>query len=301
MTQQSKALRVALIGFGEVGTTLAVGLIAGGAQLVAYDKGYQTPPFAELLQRRSRELGIRLVPSIAEVVAGADLILAMVPGGAAYEAASEAAAVLKAGQIYADLGTASPPVKEKISQLLEPTGAAFVDVAIMGALPQDKHRVPTLVSGKEAARYCEMVKPFEMKAEVAGDRPGRAAAIKMFRSILMKGFEALVFEALLAARTWDVTDTVMESVSQSMGSRPFYPDWTSHFVRGGAIHAARRAHEMDMVMETMNDVGVEPRMTRATAAMLHWVADMGLREQYGGVTPTDWQEVMGEIEKRAEK
>lgn len=208
------------------------------------------------------------------MVAKADLILAMVPGGAAYEAASEAAPVLKAGQIYADLGRASPPVKEKISQLIEPSGALFVDVAIMGALPQDKHRVPTLVSGKEAASYCELVRPFGMKAEVAGDRPGRAAAIKMFRSIMMKGIEALVFEALLAARTWNVTDTVMESVSESLGSRPLYPDWASHFVRGGAIHAARRAHEMDMVIETMQDVGVEARMTHATAEMLHWTADL---------------------------
>ena len=301
MAVQNQALRVALIGFGEVGRSLGAGLKAGGAELVAYDKGYRTPPFGDLIQRRAEEAGIPLMPSIPEVVAGADLILAMVPGSAALEAASEALPALKPGQIYADLGTASPPVKEKISQLLAPTGASFVDVAIMGSLAQDKHRVATLVTGIEAARYRDLVTPFGMKVEVAGDRPGRAAAIKMFRSILMKGMEALVFEALLAARSWDVTDTVMESVSASLGSRPFYPDWASHFVRGGAIHAARRAHEMDMVLETMRDVGVEARMTQSTAAMLHWIAQLDLREHYGGETPDSWQDVIEEIAKRTEQ
>jgi len=301
MAVQNQALRVALIGFGEVGRSLGAGLKAGGAELVAYDKGYQTPPFGELIQRRAREDGITLLPSIVEAVAGADMILAMVPGGVAFDVASEALPALKPGQIYADLGTASPPVKEKISQLLEPTGSSFVDVAILGSPAQDGHRVATLVSGKEAARYRDMVTPFGMKVELAGDRPGRAAAIKMFRSILMKGIEGLILEALLAARAWDVTDTVMESVSGTLGKQPFYPDWVSHSVRGGAIHAARRAHEMDMVIETMQDVGVEARMTRATAETLHWAAGLGLREHFGGEIPGSWQEVIEEIAKRTEQ
>lgn len=97
MTEQSRALRVALIGFGEVGRSLGAGLKAGGAELVAYDKGYRTPPFGDLIQRRAEEAGIPLMPSIPEVVAGADLILAMVPGGVALEAASEALPALKPG------------------------------------------------------------------------------------------------------------------------------------------------------------------------------------------------------------
>src|SRR5450830_1008777 len=101
MTEQSRALRVALIGFGEVGRSLGAGLKAGGAELVAYDKGYETPPFGELIQRRAREVGITLLPSIVEAVAGADMILAMVPGGVAFDVASEALPALKPGQIYA--------------------------------------------------------------------------------------------------------------------------------------------------------------------------------------------------------
>lgn len=244
------------------------------------------------------EAGIPLLVSIPEVVDRADLILAMVPGGAAQEAASDAVPALKPGQLYADLGTASPPTKERISQLVESTGAAFVDVAIMGTPQHNRHGVATLASGRDASRYRDMVTPFGMKVEVVGERPGKAAAIKMFRSILMKGTEALILEALLACRTWNVTDDVMRSVSATLGRQPFYPDWVAHQVASDAIHGERRAHEMDMVIETMRDVGIEPRVTRGTAEMLHWAAGLGLREHFGGETPADWRAVIEEIAAR---
>jgi hypothetical protein len=116
---------------------------------------------------------------------------------------------------------------------------------------------------------------------------------------MMKGIEALILEALLACRKWDVTDDVMASVSRSLDKQHFYPDWVAHATRGTALHAARRAHEVDMVMETLRDVGVEPLATRGTAARLHWAADLKLREHYGGVAPDDWREVIEEVLRRS--
>ncbi len=292
------SLRVGLVGFGEVGTAIGVGLRSQGIEVSAFDKGYQTPPFGELIQKRAREAGVPLLDSVAAVAAASDLILAMVPGGAAVAAATEAASVLKPGQMYADMGTATPPAKERMAVLVEATGADFVDVAIMGSPHQDKHSVPTLSSGKQAERYKSLVTPFGMKVSVVGDRAGRAAAIKMFRSIFMKGIEALTIETLLACETWGVTDAVMGTINTTMEKMRWFPEHANFLVTTDAIHGERRAHEMDMVCETMEAVGVEPRMTRATAAFIHWTASLGLKEHFGGEVPARWEDVVAEISGR---
>ncbi|MHB0869284.1 MAG: NAD(P)-dependent oxidoreductase [Chloroflexota bacterium] len=291
-------IRIGLVGFGEVGTALGLGLKSQGIEVVAYDAGYQTAPFGELIQKRAREAGVPLLASVAEVVKASDLTLAMVPGGVALNAATDAAAAIKPGQMYADLGTATPPMKEQMAKLIEAAGAAFVDVAIMGSPHQDRHSVPCLTSGKEAQRYKDMVTPFGMKVTVVGDRPGRAAAIKMFRSIFMKGIEALCVETLMACKTWDVTDEVMGSINVTMEKMRFFPEHVNFLVTTDAIHGGRRAHEMDMVKETMEAVGVEPKMTRGTAELIHWTAGLGLREHFGGEVPARWEDVVDEIFRR---
>ena len=62
--------------------------------------------------------------------------------------------------------------------------------------------------------------------------------------------------------------------------------------------AGQHINVMDMVVQTMLDVGVEPRMTRATVEMLHWTASLGLKEQFGGEVPSNWQTVVDEIFRR---
>ena len=298
MATESNKIRVGLVGFGEVGSSLGIGLRSQGVRVTGYDKGYQTPPFGELIQRRAREAGVPLAASVKELVEASDLILAMVPGALALGAATEAAAHIKPGQTYVDMGTATPPLKEQMAELVEAAGASFVDVAIMGSPLQDKHRIPCLASGREAERYRDTVTPLEMKVEVVGDRPGRAAAIKMFRSIFMKGIEALCVETLLACKTWDVTDAVMGSINTTMEKMRWFPEHVNFLVTTDAIHGARRAHEMDMVIETMEAVGVEPTMTRSTAALIHWTAGMGLKEHFGGEVPANWEAVIDELFRR---
>ena len=92
-----------------------------------------------------------------------------------------------------------------------------------------------------------------------------------------------------------MADTVMGTVTKSLGKQPFYPDYTDFLVTTDAIHAERRAHEMDMVIQTMQDVGVEPTMTRATAEVIHWTAGLGLKEHFKGEVPPNWRVVVAEI------
>src|SRR5450756_2351490 len=124
---------------------------------------------------------------------------------------------------------------------------------------------------------------------------------KMFRSIFMKGIEALVIETLMACKTWDVADVVMDTVTKTLDKQPFYRDFTDFLVTTDAIHAERRAHEMDMVIETMEAVGIEPKMTRSTAEVIHWTAGLGLKEHFGGEVPANWETVVDEIFRRLGK
>ena len=99
-----------------------------------------------------------------------------------------------------------------------------------------------------------------MRASVAGAEIGAAAAIKMVRSVMIKGIEALTLECFLAASRAGVIDEVAASMKNN------YPglDWAKivpYNLERMASHGERRAAEMEEVADTLRELGVEPLMT----------------------------------------
>jgi len=288
---------VAFIGFGEVGSSIARGLRGEGVEgIVAHDK-FAQGQFGDLIRRRAAEAAVRLVDSCAEAVSGAEVVLATVTASEALNAAQEASRSLRPGQIYADLNSASPRVKEAIAAAIAPSGAGFADATIMGTPAEQLHRVPILASGDAAERLRALMAPCGMQITVVGERPGRAAAIKMFRSGVMKGLEALLGECLLAARRYGVDDVVLESMARFMDSKPF-AEMANMLITTDAIHALRRAQEVDFAVQTIEETGVEPIVTRAVRDRLYWSAGLKLKERFQGVPPASYQEVFAAIEER---
>ncbi|MEO0248667.1 MAG: DUF1932 domain-containing protein [candidate division WOR-3 bacterium] len=280
------------IGFGGAGYGLAKGLHqAGMKDILFYDRLQETPPYGEVIQRRAVEAGAVSTAGIGDLVPQVDVVFSCVTGPMAVSVAREAAPFLRKEHLFADVNTAAPQVKEQVAEIVEQTGADFVDAAMMGAIPTFLHRVPILASGVGAERFKATMEPYGMNIRVIGPKPGQASAIKMFRSIFMKGMLSLFLEMLTAAHRYGVEETVLNSIAETMEETPFL-ETARIQVTKGVVNAERMAHEMEEVVATLEGMGVPAGMSRAAMEKLLWCADFGLRERYGGELPKTLAEVL---------
>jgi 3-hydroxyisobutyrate dehydrogenase-like beta-hydroxyacid dehydrogenase len=212
-----------------------------------------------------------------------NLVVCLAPGKLALPIARQAKRHLTAVHIYVDATTASVRDMEKAAQMLEGS-AAFVDAAVMDPVPMNGIKVLTVASGSHAPRFKSLLEPYGMNIQVVGEKPGGASAMKLLRSVCMKGLAALLLESLEAAQRYGITDALTADMARFIDGRPF-EDVIKRFVCGTAIHAGRRVHEVTEAMALLKSLGASTRMTKSTRGMLEDIADMGLRERFGSREP----------------
>ena len=292
------SVKIGFIGFGEVGHEMSKGFAeAGITGIVAYDAMQDHPLYSKLVRERAEISGVKLLASSAELLASTELVIAAVPGNLALDTARGLKRFLKSGMLYVDVSASSPEVKRKIWQEIKETGVDFVDAAMLGPLPVYRHKVPTLLSGNGSDRFITLMRPFGMDLEKVSDTPGEATGIKLVRSIFMKGLPALFVEVLEAASLMKVDHLVLKSLAATMNASTFEQSF-NRLVTSSAIHAERRAHEMENVIEMLEGIDVKPTMSKATHERLSWLAAKKLREKFGGKTPATWQEVVAAWEQK---
>jgi len=280
------APRVGFLGFGEAGYHMAKGLAGAGLTgIVAYDKFATDPKDGELIRQRAADAGVELLPSVRALCGKANLIIALVPGRRALSVLKTAARRLTRDHIYVDAGTASVKAMVEAGRLLEGR-AGFVDVAMMGAVPLAGHKVAILASGSHAEAFRGAMEGYGMNIRVAGEHPGAATAMKLVRSVFMKGMAAVLIEALEAAHRHGVLAAMAEDIAGYMDERSFR-EHIKRFVCGTAVHAERRAFEMAESLELLRKLGSADVMTKATRKKLQHIARLGLREHFGGKEPDD--------------
>jgi 3-hydroxyisobutyrate dehydrogenase-like beta-hydroxyacid dehydrogenase len=285
-------MKLGFIGFGEVGFEMSKGLKASGLQdISAYDVMQDHAVYGKLIRERIQISGVVLVTSPAEVLHRADVVIVAVQGEKALETAKGLKPQLKKGTLYVDVSASSPEVKRNIWEEIKGSEVSFVDGAMLGALSLFQHKVPTLVSGNGSDRFMQLMKPYGMDLERISDVPGEATGIKLVRSIVMKGMASLFLEALEAASLMKVDHLVLKSISTTMNAGSF-EQLFNRMVTGSAIHAERRAHEMQNVIEMLQGLQVKPTMSKATYERLMWLASKKLKYKFGGKAPKEWQEVV---------
>jgi len=277
--------RIGFIGFGEAGYHLAKGLRQTGiAHIAAYD--IQNTP---QIRQRAAETQTALAASNADLAAASDIIFSTVTANQAGAAAAETAPHLSSRHLYADLNSVSPGLKQSLAKIIDATGARFVEVAVMSAVPPHGHKVPMLTGGPAASEFAERLTPFGMKIEVGAAQVGSAAATKMCRSVMIKGIEALLTECVLGATRYGADERVFSSLGESLPGI----DWAklaTYMVGRVVMHGERRAREMEEVAETLRSAGVDPIMAEATVRRMDWSAQMNLKSRFGGKDPASYQE-----------
>lgn len=289
---------VGFVGFGEAGFTIANGLRAAGlSSLVAFDIAHQTADRGPLITARAATAGARLVFTSEALARSSDVIFSTVTCSAALEAARQTAPFLGPRHLYADLNSVSPSLKRDVAAVIEATGAAFVEAAVMAPVQPYGQRVPMLVGGPAAGRFVEAMTPFGMRLDVVDGPIGKAAAVKMCRSIVVKGLEALLAECVLAATQFDADERVFASLQETWPGI----DWqklADYTIGRMVVHGERRAREMEEVVETLRAIGVDPLMAEATARRQQWSATLDLKSHFGADGPAGYREVVDLLRSR---
>lgn len=251
--------QLALIGFGEAGETFA-SAARWGARAVAFDI---------LPQRKNAMAGANVVAAAdaQSALADASLALSLVTADQALAAAGESARYLQAGTLWCDMNSVAPDTKRDAAATIEAAGGRYVDVAVLAPVNPARMAVPLLLSGPAAAEAREaLLASGFTNVRVVGEEVGRASAIKMIRSVMVKGLEALSHECAAAADAAGVFDEVMASLDASEKTIP-WAERVAYNRERMETHGLRRAAEMEESAKTLAGLGVEPVMTRGTVLL----------------------------------
>lgn len=285
MNSEISLRTAAVIGFGEAGSILGAGLVAAGLEVATYDILLDSPTARSAMSEKARANNVRAAADTAAAVADADLVLSAVTAGSSAQVAVEAAKSLHAGQIFLDINSCSPATKRGNAQAVERSGADYVEAAVMAPVPPQRMKVPMLLGGRRATEVAAALRKLGMNATPIADRIGVASAVKMCRSVMIKGIEALAVESLLAARRFGAEEEVLASLNGTFPSMGWLETLPDYLVSRAAEHGRRRAAEMREVAATLKDVGVDPTMALATAARQDWLIDA--MAEHGVVYPRD--------------
>ena len=301
-----KQWNVGLIGYGEVGRILAEDLRKQEIKVAAYDIKLRSDQSGGALREHAGQHGVTLTASHADLAAQSDFIVSAVTASQAVPVAKACAATVRKGAWYLDFNSASPGAKQRAAALIDAAGGRYVEGAVMTSVPPYRIKVPLLLGGGDAAALAPQLVELGFVAKVASDKLGGASAVKMCRSVMIKGLEAMVIESFTTARAYGVEDAVLASLKETFPGI----DWEkqgAYFFQRVIEHGRRRSEEVREVAETVREAGLTPWSAQGTAERQAWVADLadeglfGERSTKEFARAADWRteadRILGAIKK----
>jgi len=297
---QVAGLRVALVGYGEVGGIFGAALAAAGVRAVtAYDVLVSDASWSAVARELASRDGVVLAPDLRKAVVNGTLVISAVTAAATRAVAEQIADVCGRGTFVLDVNSASPRTKSACAEAVDRAGGRYVEAAVMSSVPPHGIRVPMLLGGPYAQALQPTLEKLGFAATVGSETYGVVSAIKLCRSVVVKGMEALAIESLLTARRYGVEREVLASLAETFPGLDWerQPTW---FWRRVVQHGRRRAEEMREAAVTVADVGVAPRMATATADVQAWVTMLRAEGVFANaLSDAGWRELADCIERDA--
>ncbi|MDV2885518.1 NAD(P)-binding domain-containing protein [Alkalihalophilus pseudofirmus] len=289
-------MKLGFIGFGEASYEMSIGLRDEGLKnIVAFDPLWNNDKFGELIRQRADKADVKLKNNLDDVVKVVDVVIVAVPADKALAVCNTLLPNLKREIIYVDVSASTPDVKSEINNCLSQRDIKFVDAAMMGPLPVYRHRVPMLTSGSGVTEFIDKMNQYNMNISKVSDTAGEASAVKLIRSIFMKGFPALLIEMLEAARKFNIEDLVIKSISETMDGRTF-EETMNRLVTGTSIHANRRAIELRGTIKMLESSSLDCIMSKGACEKLEKLGEFNFKEEFHGITPGSWEEVIDALQ-----
>jgi 3-hydroxyisobutyrate dehydrogenase-like beta-hydroxyacid dehydrogenase len=272
--------RVAFVGLGEAGPMFAGEFAArGGLQISAFDLAFDQEGSAQAAAAKA--IGIRTAPTAAEAVAGAQLVISAVTASSDLDAARSVVGHLLPGAYFLDINSVAPGTKRTAAAMIESAGGRYVDAAVMAPVYPKKLGTPILLGGPHAASFQSAAGELGLNTSVFSHEVGAASAVKMCRSVMIKGMEALTMECLLSARAAGVEEHVLASLKESFPTLD-WPKIAAYNLERMTTHGIRRSAEMREVAKTVQELGVAPLMSAAAAEHQATIGGLRLKERSGG-------------------
>jgi 3-hydroxyisobutyrate dehydrogenase-like beta-hydroxyacid dehydrogenase len=280
---------IALLGFGEAGSALARGFAeesgwrhqGSNRTILAVDCALGHGPRGQAMASRAAALGITLTNTYTPALAHAEVVTSTVTGNDAMEAARSALAYLQPGTVFLDFNTITRKTAQEIALLMDARGVQYIDVAVFGSFHAAGYRTPLLLAGKATDLVLPWLTHLGFVVKVLNDRAGDASAVKMLRSIMLKGIEALAVECLVAAQQQDLLDEVLDCFGDI--DRATFRGLLDIVLTTHIPHVKRRMEEVQKVNENLLETGIEPLMSAATLHTLRRTFEAGVPT--AGVVP----------------
>uniref|UniRef100_UPI000D384220 DUF1932 domain-containing protein n=1 Tax=unclassified Variovorax TaxID=663243 RepID=UPI000D384220 len=277
-------IALGLIGHGEVGAIFGRGLRGqpGIDRIAAWDIRFAGAATGEAARAEAEAHGVHAASGMAALCAGADLLVSAVTASQTLAVAEEAARHARAGTRFLDLNSASPGTRQRAAEALRAAGVDYVEAGVMTSVPPYGIRVPMLLGGPQAGALAAMLDGWGMDATAVSDTLGVASAIKMSRSIMIKGLEALVIESFTTARRHGVEAQMLATLSETFPQID-WPRQGAYFFSRVVQHGRRRAEEMHEAARTVREAGFAPLMAEAIAGRQDAVAQQARAGLFDGL------------------
>ncbi len=273
--------RISIIGFGEAGGILGSDLAKQGIQVSVFDILLDSKRTRPELLAKAQLCGVKVANDLGDCIRNAEVVISAVSASAALTVAKNAAPALGSGQTYLDINSVSPQTKRLAADHVNRRHARYVEAAVMDAVPKHRLKVPMLLGGPHAAKFSKRLKSIGMNAIPLSAEIGVVSAVKMCRSIIVKGLEALTVECLFAARQYGAEEAVLQSLAATYPGIGWREHFSDYLIARVAEHGRRRAEEMREVAQALNDVTIDPIMALATARRQEWlVREMARKRVY---------------------
>jgi len=289
-------LRIALVGYGEVGSIFGAALASFGVQRVsAFDVRMTDEPWAAQAHARATRDRVVLATSTEEAVRDAHLVISAVTAAATLAASEQIARSCAPEAFVLDVNSASPQTKRACADGIARSNARYVEAAVMSSVPPHGLRVPMLLGGPHAEGIMPLLDRLGFDAKLGASTYGVVSAIKLCRSVIVKGIEALAIESLLTARRYGVEREVLASLAETFPGMDWNRQATWSWQRV-VQHGRRRAEEMREAAVTVREAGVEPRMASATADVQAWIAALRGDGAFDGASDKpEWRDLADRI------
>jgi len=283
-----QAPRIGFIGFGEVGKTFSREMSAKGAEVHYYD-----------VANGKAEPGMSYLP-LPDLIRTCDIILSTVVSHAAVEVARQATRYLTGEKTYADMNSTSASVKKEIASIIAPSRATFIEGVILSAVGEEGAKAAILVAGEKAEEFAHLMNRLGLvNVRCFSPRIGDASLVKMIRSVFSKGVECLLLEMLTAAKRAGVEDRLWKDIVDFMMRHPF-EKVAENWIRTHPLAYERRYHEMVQVIETLEEIRMEPLMSLATRDFFQRSRQMRLGDHFAE-KPADFREVTHLLERELQR
>ncbi|MEH6544950.1 MAG: DUF1932 domain-containing protein [Sneathiella sp.] len=294
-------INIALLGFGEAAGAFVSGwntisnfaISAFDIKTDSHEKGEADSKWATYEQAN-----VSGCSSMEGALKNADVVFSLVTADRAYFAAEQAAKYLQKKTFFLDCNSCAPGTKKRSSKIISDIGARYVDVAVMAPVYPKLHLTPLLISGEFTEEAKTVFECLQMDAKAMEGGVGTSSSVKMIRSIMMKGLEALFSECVLAGRRAGVDEKVIASLEQTYPGFGF-ADKSAYMFERMMAHGERRAAEMKEVALTVAELGLPSDMAEATVKWQQRIGELGKSagENEYGARADALLEALGNIER----